>query len=99
MICCSLLHILLAADFPICTAQYFQAGPAVLFAENQYYVFWEDERYFFDDSSRATYVARVTTNGTVIDPDGIVLYSDSTGYRPAVSYDGQNFLLVTRNHC
>jgi hypothetical protein len=44
-------------------------------------------------------VARVTKQGTVLDPTGVELFTDSIGYRVSAAWDGSNFLVVTREHC
>jgi hypothetical protein len=45
------------------------------------------------------YGSRVTKDGSVLDPNGVELYTDSAGYRCSAACDGTNFLVVTRNHC
>jgi len=87
------------ADFPICTAADEQYYPCALYVNDQYYVFWADYRYYDTDSSQAVFGARVSSSGTVIDPDGKLLYKNRTGYEPAVAYDGTNFLVVFRDSC
>ncbi len=91
-----LLFALLGADFPISTAPNYTGYPAVCRAESQYYVFWVDQR---QRPNTSIYASRVTDTGTVLDPDGIELYTDSAGYRCSAAFDGTNFLVVTRNHC
>ena len=88
-----------AADFPICTAADEQYYPCGLYENGQYYVFWADYRYYDVDSAQSVFGARVSPNGTVIDPDGKLLYKNRTGYEPAVAYDGTNFLVVFRDSC
>ena len=92
----ALVFFLLSADFPICTAPSYTGYPAVCYANDQYYVFWIDQRSY---PSLSIYGARVTKTGTVLDPNGIRLYSDSASYRCSAAFDGTNFLVVTRNHC
>jgi len=82
------------ADFSICNATGFQYGPCAIYQNNQYYVFWTDHRFQQIDSSRALLGARVSTAGTVIDPDGKVIFRRQAFCYPAVAYDGVNFLVV-----
>jgi branched-subunit amino acid ABC-type transport system permease component len=62
----------------------------------QFYVFWEDQR---QAPLAGVYAARVTKQGTVLDPTGVELFTDSIGYRVSAAWDGSNFLVVTREHC
>ena len=71
--------------------------PSIYFANDQYYVFWRDNRDYSPYLS--LYGARVTTDGTVLDPNGKLFYKDSCSSYPAVSYDGSNFLVVFRDGC
>jgi hypothetical protein len=94
-----MIHLLLAltaADFPICAAPGFTGYPAVTFAHDNYYVFWVDQR---QSPLTSVYGARVTRSGTVLDPGGVELYTDSAGYRCGAAADGDNLLVVVRNHC
>ena len=91
--------VLPAAEFPICTAADNQYYPCAIYANDQYYVFWPDYRYDAVDSSQSIFGARVSTSGTVLDPDGKLLYRHRTGEAPAVAYDGTNFLVVFRDSC
>jgi hypothetical protein len=90
---------LFTADFPICTADDVQQYPCAVFANDQYYVFWMDDRYHFVDSVHAVFGARVSTNGTVIDPDGKLLFAREAGFNPCAAYDGTNFLVAFRDSC
>jgi hypothetical protein len=87
------------ADFAICTADDVQQYPCAVFANDQYYVFWMDDRHHFVDSVHAVFGARVSTNGTVIDPDGKLLFAREAGFTPCAAYDGANFLVVFRDSC
>ncbi|MDH4212130.1 MAG: hypothetical protein OEV79_11855 [candidate division WOR-3 bacterium] len=87
------------ADFPICTAVDVQEYPCAVFANNQYYVFWADNRYHIVDSSHTIFGARVSTGGTVIDPDGKLLFSNEPGYATCAAYDGTNLMVVFRDSC
>ncbi|UCG91991.1 MAG: hypothetical protein JSV97_13195 [candidate division WOR-3 bacterium] len=87
------------ADFPICTADDAQQYPCAIFANNQYYVFWADNRYFVAESTHAIFGARVGQDGTVIDPDGKLLFKRMAAATPCAAYDGTNFLVVFRDSC
>ena len=93
LLCASLS--LFNADFAICTATDNQFNPAAIFANNQYYVFWEDRRFRSIDSTIAVYGARISTAGAVLDRDGKLLLRDSI-VDPRVAFDGTNFLVVCR---
>jgi hypothetical protein len=87
------------ADFPICTASDVQAYPCAIYANNQYYAFWIDDRYYSAESTHAVFGGRISTDGTVIDPDGKMLFKRQVGYATDVAYDGTNFLVVFRDSC
>lgn len=91
-----IILILIQADFPICTTAGFNGYPSVHYADNQFYVYWVDHRLL---PNMSIFGARVAKDGTVLDPDGSVLYVDSAGYSCDVGFDGNNFLVVTRNYC
>jgi len=84
---------LIQADFPICTTSYNQNNPTAIYANGQYYVFWIE----YDLGKVCG--ARVTESGTVLDPDGKLLFISQAGYKPAVAYDGDNLLVVFRDSC
>jgi len=87
---------LIGRDFPISTVYEAQYYPAVIFANDQYYVFWEDYRLYRSD--KAIYAARVTTDGTVIDPDGKLILLDRT-VMADVAFDSVSFLVVIQDSC
>lgn len=91
-----LILLLIGVDFPISTAPNYTGYPSVCYANDQYYVFWVDQRQY---PNMSIYGARVTKLGSVLDPNGVELYTDSAGYRCSAACDGTNFLVVTRNHC
>jgi len=91
--------VLPGADFPICTAAEEQYYPCAMYENGQFYVFWADYRYGGLDSAQSVFGARVSTSGTVIDPDGKCLYNHRAAEAPAVAYDGTNFLVVFRDSC
>lgn len=94
-----ILLCLINADFPISTAGDFQEYPALYYAHDQFYAFWVDYRFRGTTGKISLFGARVSKTGTVIDPAGRLLFSDSASYNCDVAYDGANFFVVTRNHC
>lgn len=88
---------LFRADFSICNATLDQYYPTAVFANSQYYVFWVDYRYYSPDYS--LFGARVSATGTVLDPNGKVLFRRQTAYAPSVAFDGTNFLIAARDSC
>jgi len=76
----------------ICSADSGQASSAVAFDGTNFLVAWEDERNGPDDD---IYCARVSTAGSVLDPDGIVV--SAAGFwqtSPTVAFDGTNWLVA-----
>lgn len=97
---CMTLTILLVeqGDFPICQAVDVQATPEIIFADSLFYVFWADFRYSSVDTY-SVYGARVTADGTVLDPDGKMIFANKTETRPAAAFDGMNLLVVLQDSC
>jgi hypothetical protein len=93
----SLILMFIGADFPICTDAGKQFYPDVFYADDQYYVFWRDDR--FDPTYQSLFGARVTATGTVLDPDGKELYKNQVSEGPDIAFDGTNLLAVFRNGC
>ncbi len=87
--------VLFNADFPVCNLTTYEIYPCAYYANNQYYVFWTDYR---SSPKYSLYGARVSTAGTVIDPNGKLLFADSV-FNPRVAYDGANLLVVWREGC
>jgi len=85
-------------DFPICQASDVQATPEVVFADSLFYVFWTDFRYSSADTY-SVYGARVTVNGTVLDPNGREIFANKAETRPAAAYDGMNLLVALQDSC
>lgn len=90
---------LLNADFPISVDTSSQYAATAAFLNDQFYVFWCDSRFHFSDSAFSLFGCRITEDGTVLDPDGIELYTDSVAYSCDVGFDGSDFFIVSRNHC
>jgi hypothetical protein len=69
-----------------------KAGVATAFGDSLYLVAWEDYR---DTTGPDIYCARVTRDGTVLDPAGIIVCNKSLyQQRPDVGFDGVNFLVA-----
>ncbi len=69
-----------------------QNSPVVAFGETNFFTVWSDSR---GSNSWAIYGARIAQNGTVLDPDGIILSTvPNVQYNPAVSFDGTNYFVV-----
>ncbi|MEO0080991.1 MAG: hypothetical protein ABIL25_01705 [candidate division WOR-3 bacterium] len=76
---------------PICTAPQSQWSPQVAFDGTRYLVVWEDPR----NGTYHVYGARVTTDGTVLDPNGFCIAGGTTTKtNVAVGWDGNDFLVV-----
>ena len=86
-----------SAGILIATGESFQTHPSVASEGGQSLVFWQDDR--------GTYVgwdnifgARVTPEGTVLDPAGIVVATAPYGQTsPAAVFDGANYLAAWRD--
>ena len=87
---------ILGSDFPISIAPESQHYPIVQFAGDHYYVFWQDLRFY--PSDRATMAARISEDGLLLDPEGVVIMRDRTMNVDA-AYDGTNFLVVVQDSC
>ena len=79
------------AGIAMSTAANAQTGPAVACDGSGYLVVWADRRVDTSD----IYATRVTADGRVLDPDGIVV-SAGTDFQgdPAVTFDGTNYVVV-----
>ncbi len=79
---------------PISTALYDQTLPSIEFDGTNYLVAWNDFRNEWESD---IYAARVTPNGTVLDPDGIAVSTapyEQTIMLRGIAFDGTNYLLV-----
>jgi hypothetical protein len=79
---------------PIATGTGTQAGPRVAFDGTNYLVTWRDTRT--GAANEEVYAARVTTSGTVLDPDGIQVSAEPADLQEPgdVAFDGTNFLIA-----
>jgi hypothetical protein len=91
-----LLLFISGIDFPVAVDTNDQNLPAVVHACDQYYVFWNDLRFYSPD--RSVFAARVTMGGQVIDPQGVEIMRDRTEFVDA-AFDGENFLVVLQDSC
>lgn len=70
-----------------------QAWSQAAFDGTNYLVVWMDYRGASTDYDICG--TRVTPDGTILDPGGIVIASSSEGeYRPAIAFNGTNYLIV-----
>lgn len=90
------LLFILSIDFPISAEVESQHFPIVQFANDQFYVFWEDLRYY--PSDRSTMAARVSEDGQLLDPEGVLMMRDRT-VDVVAAYDGTNFLVIVQDSC
>ncbi len=69
-----------------------QRNPAVVFGGGGFFVVWDDERV---GDSRAIYGARLTPQGSLLDPEGVkISLAAGVANAPAVAFDGTHFLVV-----
>ena len=72
-------------------------NPDVSFDGMDFLVVWEDDRAGRDSTD--IYGARVTTGGSVLDTDGVVIsHAARTQYTAAIGFDGTNFLVIWEDH-
>ena len=83
---------LLDTNYVVTRACWQQSYPAVAFSGEVYLVAWEDHRGYFQDD---VYAARVSVDGVLLDSTGICVSAEPVNQqRPAVAFDGANFLVV-----
>jgi len=93
-----LFYLVLTAfnGFPISDAFQDQNYPVVIHAQDQYYVFWHDMRYYSPD--RSIFGCRVTLDGVVLDTSGREILRDRAEWLDA-AFDGANFLVAVQDSC
>jgi hypothetical protein len=81
-----------STGIPISSASLAQEYPALAFDGTNYLVAWQDKRA---SSHYDIYMSRVATDGTVLDPAGIVV-SGAAGdqLHPAVAFDARDYFIV-----
>ena len=77
-----------------------QGKPAIASDGNNFFIVWRDARNY-GTNSWDIYGARISPDGTVLDPDGIAIStfanidpSPGNQYFPSVAFDGTNFVVV-----
>ncbi len=81
-----------AKPFVISAAADLQEKPRAAFGKDIFLVVWQDLRGGKDYDF---YAARITPDGKVLDPDGILVAAGAHNQaNPAVAFDGSNFLVV-----
>lgn len=82
-------------SFPICVANSYQLGPAVCFNHTYYFATWMD---FRSGSNYYIYGARITHDGTVLDPNGFIVNSSYVDlWYPSVAFGNEYYLVVYDN--
>jgi hypothetical protein len=80
------------AAFPVSTAAFLLAAPAVGFDGASFVVTWQDEPALLEPDVRA---ARVTPDGVLLDPAGLAVASGPLGQRsPAVTFDARHAVIA-----
>jgi hypothetical protein len=68
-----------------------EGGPSIAFDGTNYLVAWQN--YNTTTFVYSTRAARVSSTGTVLDPNGIVLAGSNTSQTPFVTFDGTNYVV------
>jgi len=91
-----LLPICVNAEFIICGDTAVQHEPALAFDGNNFFAVWSDGRGVFP----ATYGARITQLGNVLDTNGIrLLYEGDDQSAPSIAFNGNNYLVAWQFGC
>ena len=81
------------SGFRIGTGANYRARPNLIFGNTTYLVVWVDYRN--DPYTGNIYGARVDTNGTVLDPSGILVSNSSVApEKPGLAFDGTNYMVL-----
>lgn len=88
--------ILLGYDFAISADTDDQNFSTTHHACDQYYVFWEDLRFYPPD--RSIFGARVTSSGTLVDSLGRLIFRNRAVVADA-AYDGTQFFVAVQDSC
>jgi hypothetical protein len=85
-----------AKPFLISGAKECQERPRVVWGKGSWLVVWEDIR---NDTDFDVYAARVTPEGKVLDPDGILVAGgEHNQCSPDAAFNGDSFLVVWRSY-
>ncbi|KPJ60589.1 MAG: hypothetical protein AMJ46_06250 [Latescibacteria bacterium DG_63] len=80
---------------PISISDQSQTEPAMAFGGENYLVVWTDSRLDPSGYGNEIFFARVSPEGAVLDPDGVLVNVERCSKRsPAVAYGGENYLVV-----
>lgn len=88
---------------PVCNAGGIQDTPVLAFDGNNYFAVWTDGRMYEGSIGQIPgfdiYGARIATDGTVLDVDGIAIntvqYMDFNGKaNPSITFDGSNYFVA-----
>jgi hypothetical protein len=83
---------LVDTDVPICTADYPQYNPAIVWDGTNYFVVWQDCRDSYPYSD--IYGQFVSPTGSLVYPENVISTSSSQQENPALAFDGTHYLVV-----
>lgn len=82
-------------SFPVCNCNSYQLNPAICFNGTNYFATWMDYRNSF---TYHIFGARISQDGTVIDPNGFFIDSDNKDlWYPSSAFGNENYLVVYDN--
>ncbi len=85
-------EVLDAVPFTVSSAADLQEQPRIAFGDGVFLVVWQDIR---NSTDWDVYATRVTAEGVVLDPDGILVCGGANNQAlPSVTWDGNNFWVV-----
>jgi hypothetical protein len=77
-----------------------QWQPTVAYLDNQFIIGWSDTRDLATDTSTNIYACRVTTNGTILDTNGILIaYGRQEQLVPKVCASNSDWLFIWQEGC
>lgn len=76
--------------FPLSIAPDHQLFPNVTWGNERFFVIWQDRR----NGYYLVYGSQVTSDGTVLHPEGIRISTDGEGYRSAIALGIDNFFVI-----
>lgn len=93
-----LLFFLLSTEFSICTTNGAQYNRDVAFDGTNFLVIWEDHRS--GTALYHLYGSRVTSSGSVLDPNGDrYAAQNDTVMDQSIAWGGGTYLIAYRDHC